>query len=208
MAIAIEKKSELIEWSVSSRPLTGQAVSGDIHVVKFFGDCVLLAVIDGVGHGNEADKAAHVAKNVLEKDASESTISLVRQCHEALQRTRGAVITLACVNFKDNAMNWLGVGNVEGRLFRADPNIIPGHENILLRGGLVGYQLPSLQASVLPISRGDLLVFATDGLHAGFDQRINLTESTKQIAEGIMSRHFKGNDDALVLAVRYLGLSQ
>ena len=207
MSVAI-KKSEAIEWSVSSRPLTGQTVSGDLHVVKFFGDCVLIAVIDGVGHGNEADKAAHIAKEVLENHASESTISLMRECHAALNQTRGAVITVAALNFGESAMNWLGVGNVEGRLFRADPNVIPGHENILLRGGLVGYQLPSLQASVLPISRGDLLVFATDGLHAGFDQRINLMESTKQIADGIMNRHFKGNDDALVLAVRYLGKSE
>ncbi len=203
-----EKKSHLIEWSVASRPLAGQAVSGDLHVVKFFDDCVLIGVIDGVGHGDEADKAAHVAKGVLENHANESTISLMRECHVALNQTRGAVITLAVLNFEENAMNWLGVGNVEGRLFRADPNIIPGHENILLRGGLVGYQLPSLQASVLPISRGDLLVFATDGLHAGFDQRINLMETPKQIADGIMKRHFKGNDDALVLAVRYLGASQ
>jgi hypothetical protein len=203
-----EKKAQAIEWSVASRPLTGQTVSGDLHVVKFFGNCALLAVIDGVGHGDEADKAAHVASNVLENSPSESTISLMRECHIALNQTRGAVITLACLNFRENAMNWLGVGNVEGRLFRADPNVIPGHENILLRGGLVGYQLPSLQAGVLPISRGDLLVFATDGLHAGFDQRINLVETPKQIADGIMIRHFKGTDDALVLAVRYLGAPQ
>lgn len=205
MTGTIKKKIETIEWSVSSRPLTGQTVSGDLHVVKFFDNCVLLAVIDGVGHGDEADKAAHVAKDILEKNANESTISLMRQCHDALHQTRGAVITLACVNFRDHAMNWLGVGNVEGRLFRADPNIIPGHEHILLRGGLVGYQLPSLQAAVLPLMRGDLLVFATDGLHAGFDQRINLTETPKKIADGIMNRHFKGTDDALALAVRYLG---
>ncbi|HXE41800.1 MAG TPA: SpoIIE family protein phosphatase, partial [Candidatus Baltobacteraceae bacterium] len=171
---------KMIQWSVASRPLTGQTVSGDLHVVKFFDDSVLLAVIDGVGHGNEADKAAHVASRVLENYPSESTISLMRQCHEALNQTRGAVITLACLNFEENAMNWLGVGNVEGQLFRADPNVTPAHENILLRGGLVGYQLPSLQASVVPISHGDLLVFATDGVHAGFDQRINLTETPKQ----------------------------
>ncbi|HXF09845.1 MAG TPA: hypothetical protein VN625_03605, partial [Desulfuromonadaceae bacterium] len=84
----------------------------------------------------------------------------------------------------------------------------PAHEHILLRGGLVGYQLPSLHASVLPLMPGDLLLFATDGLHVGFDQRINLTETPKQIADGILTRHFKGTDDALVLAVRYLGLSQ
>jgi len=204
----IAEHQKTIEWAVASRPLTGQTVSGDLHLVKFFDGCALLAVIDGVGHGNEADKAAHAASKVLEDNVTESTISLMRRCHEALTNTRGAVMTLACVNFQENAMNWIGVGNVEGRLFRADPNILPAHENILLRGGLVGYQLPSLQASVLPIMRGDLLVFATDGLHAGFDQRINLTEKPRQIAEGILNRHFKGTDDALVLAARYLGKAE
>src|SRR6185437_12346040 len=133
MTGTVEKKTQLIEWSVASRPLTGQTVSGDLHVVKFFDSCVLLAVIDGVGHGDEADKAAHVAGKILESHPGESTISLMRQCHEALNQTRGAVITLACLNFEENAMNWLGVGNVEGRLFRADPNVTPNHENILLR---------------------------------------------------------------------------
>src|SRR5690348_9056574 len=110
MTGVVEKKTQAIEWSVASRPLAGQTVSGDLHVVKFFGNCVLLAVIDGVGHGDEADKAAHVAKDILEKHASESTISLMRECHVALNQTRGAVITLACLNFYENAMNWLGVG--------------------------------------------------------------------------------------------------
>jgi phosphoserine phosphatase RsbX len=206
--IASAKTTKGIDWAVAARPVTGQTASGDLHVVKFFNGCVLLAVIDGIGHGSEADKAAHVAGNVLETNVSESTILLMKQCHDALNRTRGAVITLACLNFEENTMNWLGVGNVEGRLFRADPNVTPAHENILLRGGLVGYQLPSLHASVLPLMPGDLLLFATDGLHVGFDQRINLTENPKQIADGILSRHFKGTDDALVLAVRYLGLSQ
>ena len=196
-----------LDWAIAARPVTGQTVSGDLHVVKPFGHCVLVAVIDGIGHGEEADRAAHAAADVLEKHVNESTISLMRQCHSALAQTRGAVVTLACLNFAENTMNWLGVGNVEGRLFRADPNVLPAHENILLRGGLIGYQLPSLQASVLPVMRGDLLLFATDGLHVGFDQRINLTESPKQIADGIMTRHFKGTDDALVLAARYLGRS-
>jgi hypothetical protein len=208
MTGTIEKKAQLIEWNVASRPLMGQTVSGDLHVVKFFDNSVLLAVIDGVGHGDEADKAAHIAGEVLKNNAGELAIALMKQCHQALARTRGAVITLARLDFVENEMTWLGVGNVEAQLFRADPNIIPAHENILLRGGLVGYQLPSLQAGVVPIMRGDLLVFATDGVHAGFDQRINLTESPKQIADGIMSRHFKGTDDALVLAVRYLGAPQ
>ena len=61
-------------------------------------------------------------------------------------------------------MTWLGVGNVEGVLIRADTRATPAAESVLLRGGVVGYQLPALQASVVPVSRGDLLILATDGI--------------------------------------------
>jgi serine phosphatase RsbU (regulator of sigma subunit) len=37
---------------------------------------------------------------------------------------------------------------------------------VLLRSGVVGYQLPTLRASTLPIAPGDLLIFATDGIGA------------------------------------------
>jgi hypothetical protein len=50
-----------------------------------------------------------------------------------------------------------------------------------------------------------LLILATDGIHADFDQGIILQESVEQIAQKILGRNFKGNDDALVLVVRYLG---
>lgn len=196
-----------IEWSVASRPMANQTVSGDLHVVEFFERGILLAAIDGVGHGEEAHAVARIAADVLKKDAGESVISLVKRCHDALAKTRGAVITLASVDIPGNTVTWMGVGNVEARLFRAEADISHPCEHILLRGGLLGLQLPALQASMMPLAPGDLMVFATDGIQQGFETRINLTESSKQIADGILSRHFKGTDDALVLAVRYAGFS-
>jgi hypothetical protein len=73
-----------------------------------------------------------------------------------------------------------------------------------LRGGVVGYQLPALRASVRPISPGDLLVFATDGIRAEFAQGLVLGDPPQQIADGILARHLKGNDDALVLVARVI----
>jgi phosphoserine phosphatase RsbX len=194
-----------IEWSVASRPMTGQTVSGDMHVVEPFGGGFLLAVIDGVGHGNEAHAVTEVAAEVLKKNADDSVIALVKRCHAALAATRGAVMTLAAVDVPGGTVTWMGVGNVEARLFRAEAGISHPCEHILLRGGLVGLQLPALQASLMPLAPGDLLLFATDGIQQGFESRINLTESSRQIADGILNRHFKGTDDALVLAVRYAG---
>lgn len=181
------------------------SASGDVQVIKAFDQGVLLAVIDGVGHGDEAAAAARAAAEILEKHAHESVIALVKRCHEAIARTRGAVMTVASVNTLDHTITWLGVGNVEGRLLRADAGDSHSTESVLLRNGLVGLQLPALHAGVLPLTPGDLLIFATDGIRTGFDQELNQAEPPQQIADQILNQHFKGSDDALVLVARYVG---
>jgi negative regulator of sigma-B (phosphoserine phosphatase) len=102
-------------------------------------------------------------------------------------------------------MAWVGVGNVEGILLRADPGARPANERVPLRGGVVGDQLPSLRDSVSPITRGDLLIFATDGVHAGFAERLPVSDQPQRIADWILGRHATGADDALVLVARYVG---
>jgi hypothetical protein len=205
MNSVVVPKPAPIEWSVAARPMAGQTVTGDLHLVQYFKDGVLLAAVDGVGHGHEALAAAQAAVSVLEARAEESVIFLVKSCHMALPKTRGVVMTLASLNWLEKTLTWIGVGNVEGRLLRADSSASHPSESVLLRSGLVGYQLPALHASVLPIGSGDLLIFATDGVHAAFDQGINLADSPRNIADRILSRCFKGTDDALVLVIRYLG---
>jgi hypothetical protein len=204
MNVATEEQ-KAIDWGVAGRPMIGQTVSGDLHVVKPFKGGFLLAVIDGVGHGKEAHAVAKVAANVLENNPGESVLTLIKRCHNALAETRGVVMTLASVDVSGNALTWMGVGNVEAWLVHATPG--NGHpcEHILLRSGLIGLQLPAAPAALIPFAPGDLLVFATDGIEQGFEVDINPAETSKQIAEGILRRHFKGTDDALVLAVRYTG---
>jgi negative regulator of sigma-B (phosphoserine phosphatase) len=200
--------STLIEWGAAASALPGQAVSGDRSVVAPFPGGVLVAVADGLGHGSEASLAAEIAAATLEKYAAESVIALVQRCHEALLRTRGVVLSLASFNGQDNTMTWMGVGNVEGVLFRADAKASPPRETILLRGGTVGYRLPPLRASVLPVAPGDTLIFVSDGIRSSFVEDLALAASSlapQQIADGILIRHGRQTDDALVLVVRYLG---
>lgn len=195
----------LLDWSVAARPISGQSVSGDFHLVKACDHRVLVAVIDGVGHGSEAAAAARMAADILGNFTREPAISLIKRCHQALAQTRGVVLTVAKLNPVENTVTWLGVGNVEGRLLRADTGASHPRESVLLRGGLVGCQLPELAASVIPVAAGDLLIMATDGIHAAFEDGINFNETPRQIADNILGRHCKGNDDALVLVARYLG---
>jgi serine/threonine protein phosphatase PrpC len=206
MAEILFQGQALVDWSIASRPITGQAVSGDLHLVKPSEQGVLLAVVDGVGHGDEATAAAQSAVAILESHANEPVVSLVRRCHEALTESRGVVMTLASVNALANTITWLGVGNVEGRVIRSDRSVTVSVESVLLRGGMVGYQLPVLQANVIPVSAGDLLIFATDGIRGTFADNLLTNETPEHLARHILERHFKGTDDALVLVARYLGV--
>jgi len=201
-------RSPFIEWGVATQPLPGQSVCGDLHLVKPFADGALVAVVDGLGHGDEAIAVSRIAINVLDDQADQSVITLVNRCHEALIKTRGVVLTLASFNTLDATLSWLSVGNVAGLLLRADIKATPPSETALLRGGVVGYQLPPLRASVIGIAPDDLLILATDGIGNFFNQSALLTGNPQQIADRVMSRHFKGNDDALVLVVRFLGTTQ
>jgi serine phosphatase RsbU (regulator of sigma subunit) len=199
------QRTGCIEWSLASCALTGQAVSGDLHLVVPWRHGVLLAVVDGLGHGEEATAAAQAALDVLERHAGEPVTALVQQCHRALSRTRGAVMTLASIDCRMGSASVIGVGNVEAMLLRADPAGLRRRETALLRGGVVGYKLPPLHADTWPIAPGDVLVFATDGLRADFADGLNPADAVPDLVEKIMTRSRRGTDDALVLVGKFTG---
>lgn len=194
-----------VEWGQAARALSGP--SGDLAIVRPFDDGALVAVVDGLGHGAEAAEAARLAGEQLERYARESPIALLRRCHEALRGTRGAVMSLASFNTRDDTMTWVGVGNVEGVLSRAQPVQGATRETVLLRGGVVGYDLPPLQAFVVAVAPGDTLVFATDGVRPEFTGGLRPSIPPARQAEELMARYGKVTDDALILVVRYLGTS-
>jgi negative regulator of sigma-B (phosphoserine phosphatase) len=213
MAALIEEQMEplpsnnlrFFEWNVASRALPGEQMSGDLHLVRPRNDGALVAVVDGLGHGSEAAEAAKKAIESLNAHPEESIISLVRRSHDELKATRGVAMTIALFNHRENTVAALGIGNVEATLLRANPDVNPQHEDVLLRGGVVGYQLPALGATVFPLYPGDLMVFATDGIRNDFTEGINSAELPQRVVDQILGQSFRGNDDALVLAIRYRG---
>ncbi len=189
---------DLIERGIATMPLRGQAVSGYGYTIKPFSSGILMAVVDGLGHGYEAAAASDIVIATLNTYAHEPIIPLVRRCHEALKGTRGVVMSIASFNLLDKTMAWLGVGNIEGMLLRANSK----RESLLLRGGVLGYQLPTLKESVIPVMQGDTLIFVTDGIRSDFEKGLKLNDKPQQIADSILSQFARGTDDALVLVVR------
>src|SRR5207248_925097 len=131
----------------------------------------------------------------------EPVTALLVRCHEEMRGTRGAVMTL--VSFRDDdTLTWVGVGNVEALLLRAGGG---ARESIVLRGGVVGYEIPPLRPITYAVAAGDTLVMATDGIRGSFGDQLRAEASPGELAEQILREHGKHNHDALVLVARYVG---
>ena len=73
----------------------------------------------------------------------------------------------------------------------------------MTKGGVVGYNLPSVRVTSAALEPGDLLVLATDGVGSGFAEALAPGGGAQQIADRILAEHGKPADDALVVVVRY-----
>lgn len=195
----------LLQWGVATWTMQGQPESGDLAVVVPFHGGALAAAVDGLGHGREAARAAKAAARVLRRFAGEPLDRLVARSHEALKETRGVVMSIACFRAGTDTMSWVGVGNVEARLVPAEVGEGPPHHSMVPQAGIVGYNLPAVHPSDLPVRRGDTLIFITDGVRGDVAQDGDVSGSPTELAQRILTEGSKGTDDALVLVTRYLG---
>jgi phosphoserine phosphatase RsbX len=72
-------------------------------------------------------------------------------------------------------------------------------------GGGVGFNLPQVRMQTIALEPGDAVVLATDGVAADFSVSLESGVPSQQLAERVLERHCKNTDDALAVAVRYLG---
>jgi serine phosphatase RsbU (regulator of sigma subunit) len=200
-------KRPQVEVGVADCSLPGEFASGDRCVVKDLKDRTLIAVIDGLGHGPAAARAADAAARVIDTNAPAALDAVLVCCHEALRDTRGAAITLLALDGTAGSLEWVGVGNVAAALFHAERT---GHLHckvLFTRGGFVGMSLPSVEASRTPLVPGDFVVVATDGLEPGFLAGISRHEAPQVLADRLLDTYHRNDDDALVAVACFHGNS-
>ncbi len=195
----------VLERGVAGLAHEGEGRSGDVAVFAPSRRGGLVAVIDGLGHGDAAADAAEAAAEVLRAQVELPPQDLFALCHEELRRTRGAVITLAWFDLEARRMEWTGVGNVEARFVRAGDSGDARHASPVVLGGVVGYNLPQVRMGAIPLEPGDAVVLATDGVEADYSRSLESGIAAQELAARVLERHGKGTDDALAAVVRYLG---
>jgi phosphoserine phosphatase RsbX len=193
-----------VDVAVASHPMPGQVESGDASLALAGSDRLLLLVVDGLGHGPEAAAAAQRALVAAERHANEPLDAIFRHCHAALLGSRGVAMSAAILRPALGRLTWAGVGNVEGILVIADarPSLTRPRQSLINRGGVVGYQLPDVRVTSLECRPSSCLVLATDGLDHRFVDDIVPGAPSQAIADRALDRHWRRDDDGLVLVAQ------
>jgi len=192
-----------LEVGVAGLAIQGEVNSGDLAVFAPYDRGGLAAVIDGLGHGDDAAAASAIAERVIRAHASDPPAELLRRCHQELRKSHGVVLTAAWFDLEAMELAWAGVGNVEARLVRGAATYGDRHDSALVLGGVVGYNLPPVRPARTDLRPNDAVAFATDGIAADYSGSLTPGLPAQRLAERILSRHGRATDDALAAVVRY-----
>ena len=188
-----------VTWGAVCRAKQGQSVSGDIYIVQEYGEGrVLAAVIDGLGGGEEAARAARVAQRTIQQYVEWPLQELIQRSHAALHSTRGAVAGMLRLEQEDHLASYIGVGNIGVHVYSRQP-IKPISKN-----GIVGYRLPTLLELRYVYDPGDIFVLYSDGVsgHFATDGKIDIKQPPQHLAEQILATYGKRTDDATVVVMK------
>ncbi len=186
-------------WGAVCRAKQNQLVSGDIYVVQEHGEgLVLAAIVDGLGGGEEAARAARAAVQVINEHSDWPLQDLMHRSHAALHSTRGAVIGLLRLDQQSHKASYVGVGNIGMQVYSRQM-IKPISKN-----GILGFRLPTLLELHYVYDPGDIFVLYSDGVSSRFalDGQIDIRQPPQHIADQILAAYGKYIDDATVVVIK------
>jgi anti-sigma regulatory factor (Ser/Thr protein kinase)/serine/threonine protein phosphatase PrpC len=175
-------------------------VNGDAFFIKRWGESVLIAVIDGLGHGQFAYKASTVAHSYLEKHYDQPLQDICRGVGRACRSTRGVVMALARFDWVRRMVTIGSIGNIEIRVF--ENSVTP---SIVTRRGIIGGVSPIPHITEFAWNEKAVMVMFSDGIstHWKWDDFSRFQkESANVLAQKMLFQLARESDDATIVVVK------
>ncbi len=194
---AIPQAAEAAQWGAVVVPLAGEPASGDAIYVRTESDGWTVLVADGLGHGPHAVEASDEAVRTFLAVEHLQPAAILRAVHDGLRHTRGAAVALCRYSAANGSIQYVGVGNIEGR-------VVDGAESkrMVSHAGTAGLTLRRVQEFQYAFPTGSVLVMHSDGVsatwsHAAFP---GLFSAHPTLAAATLYRHHaRSRDDACVV---------
>jgi anti-sigma regulatory factor (Ser/Thr protein kinase)/serine/threonine protein phosphatase PrpC len=196
----VNTKSCPLAIGAATRPHPRMAVNGDSFVIKHWEESVLVAVIDGLGHGPLAHRASQTARDYVETHFDQPLEEIFRGTDRTCRGTRGVVMALARFDWGKALLSFASIGNIEARVFGS-----PEPMNFTVRRGVIGGLAPRAAVTTHGWRPDYLFVLHSDGLstHWRWDDVSEIAGAqAPALAAALLRKWGKADDDATVLVVR------
>jgi anti-sigma regulatory factor (Ser/Thr protein kinase)/serine/threonine protein phosphatase PrpC len=195
-----EPAASPLAFGVITRPHPKTEENGDAFVVRSWGDHALVGVIDGLGHGQFALRAAQAARHYVERHHDQPLDRIFLGAHRACRGTRGVVMALARFDFLSESLTFGSVGNIEARVRSAGPA-----PSLVVRRGVVGLNAPPPRVTTAPWPHDAMLVLHSDGLSTrwSWDDFPGIHLATAdEVARRLFRELAKPTDDATIAVIK------
>ncbi|MET1077061.1 MAG: ATP-binding protein [Pseudomonas sp.] len=188
-----------VRFGVSQHSLHHDPACGDLWALAIRERSVSALVIDGLGHGVEAESASLAGAQVFYRDPFASPLLALDDIHHAMKGTRGGALALAQYDAGSGALRFVGIGNIGATLIGDEKT-----RGLASHPGIVGLQYRTTQVFDYPECTGQLLILFSDGLQSRWNLRDypGLMFRHPAVVAAVLQRDFcRGRDDVTVLVI-------
>jgi anti-sigma regulatory factor (Ser/Thr protein kinase) len=181
-------------------PKDGETACGDAWAVEYHDDGATFMMVDGLGHGPDASRAAAMALEVLQRHPGYDALRLLDLAHGKLRPTRGAAVAVMRHHRRSGELAYAGVGNISATILHGDTR-----RAMVSHNGIVGHNMNKSQEYRYDWPRGALLVAHSDGLESQWDLGALpgiARAHPSVIAAALFRRHTRKRDDVVVMVAR------
>ncbi|AWY44344.1 ATP-binding protein [Pseudomonas putida] len=192
-------KARDLRIGISQHSLHNDPSCGDIWHLAFDGPRISVLVIDGLGHGEEAERAARAGEKAFALAPFAAPVLVLEDLHLAMIGTRGGAVAIAQIDTACDTLTFIGIGNIGASLVAVDKS-----RGLASHPGIVGGQYRKAQAFDYAQVNGQLLIMYSDGLQSRWNLQDypGLVHRHPAVIAAVLHRDFcRGRDDVTVLVI-------
>ncbi|WP_372012297.1 ATP-binding protein [Pseudoxanthomonas sp. 10H] len=185
-------------------PMRHELVCGDGWFLGWDAGRLVVALVDGLGHGVQANEAAELGTAAVAEAPDLPPDELIARMHARMSRTRGGAAAVFCHDEATGQARFAGVGNIAASIHEGGAS----GRGMASHPGIVGGQYRRAAPFAIPAASGALLLMHSDGLQSRWNlgQYEGLVFRHPALVVAVLLRDFdRGRDDTSVIAVRLGG---
>lgn len=186
-------------FGITQHALNNLPACGDVWHLAISAGHVSALVIDGLGHGEEAQKAAHAGAMAFASHPFAAPEELLSDMHQAMTASRGGAVAVAQFDPQTHSLKFAGIGNIGAGLLSIEQS-----RGLASHPGIVGVQYRKAKVFDYPDAAGQLLIMYSDGLQSRWSLRDypGLAHRHPAVIAALLHRDFcRGRDDVTVLVI-------